>query len=131
MHPEFFESIYTEEIYSLHPRTTVVLNTAWQHLSEDEKVQLTKILSAVKLSIHSVEIITQSSLNIPFFKGKSDRLIYFGEVPAGVARYQVLESEGISFICSEELKHLIANAPARKQLWNAMQPLFLNILPKT
>jgi hypothetical protein len=131
MHQELFESIYQEEIYSLHPRTAVVLNSDWQDLGEGEKIQLSKILAAVKLSIPSVEIVTQPYLNIPFFKGRCNRLIYFGEVPAGVARYQVLEADGISFICSEELKHLIANPPARKQLWTAMQPLFLNMVPRS
>jgi hypothetical protein len=122
MQPEIFQSVFQEEIYSLRPHLTVVINRAWPDLKEQEKEQLTKIIAALK-NVHSVDVVTQPTLNIAYFKGRTQYVIYFGEVPAGIAYYQVMEAEGIRFICSESLSQLITNESLRKQLWVGLQPL--------
>jgi DNA polymerase III psi subunit len=124
MNQEIFETTYQEEVYQIRPRPIVVINEAWDHLGEKELELLSKIISALKISIDSVTIITQPSFDITSFKGKTLKLIYFGDLPEGVSRYEILESHGLSFICSVSLTQLLENEQARKQLWAALKKLF-------
>jgi len=125
MNQEVFETTYPEEIFLLGPRPMVVINKTWEQLGDKERELLNKIISALKFSIDSVTIVTQSSLDIDSFKAKTIQLIYFGDAPAGVASYELQEAHGISFICSESLTQLLENEPARKQLWLSLKRLFL------
>lgn len=125
MDQEVFETTYPEEIFMLSPRPMVVINKTWEQLGEKERELLTKIISALKISIDSVTIVSQSPLDIASFKTKTIKLIYFGDTPAGGASYELQEAHGISFICSESLTQLLENEPARKQLWLSLKKLFL------
>ncbi len=124
MNQPLFESTFQEDLFQLGRRPVVVINESWEILGENERELLTKIISALKISIDSVTIVTQPTLDIASLKQKADRLIYFGILPAGVSRYEVLESDQLSFICSECLSDLLDNEPARKQLWMALKKLF-------
>lgn len=124
MDHEVFGTTYQEEIFQFKPRPIVVINKTWEQIGEKERELLSKIISALKISIDSITVISQASLNITYFKGKTAKLIYFGDLPTGVSRHEVLESEGLSFICSESLLELIDNEPARKQLWLGLRRLF-------
>jgi DNA polymerase III psi subunit len=124
MDQELFETTYLEEIFLFSPKPIVVINKDWEQIGEKERELLSKIISALKISLGSIAVISQTSLTIPSFKGKTDKLIYFGDLPTGVSRYEVLEYEGLSFICSESLSELIDNEPARKQLWLGLRRLF-------
>jgi DNA polymerase III psi subunit len=124
MDQEVFATTYQEEIFQFKPKPVVVINNAWEHMGEKERELLSKIISALKISIDSITVVSQPTLMITSFKGKTGKLIYFGDLPTGVARYEVLESEGLSFICSESLSELIDNEAARKQLWLGLRRLF-------
>ena len=124
MDQEVFGTTYQEEIFRFKPKPIVVINKAWEQIGEKERELLSKIISSLKISIDSITVVSQPTLNITFFKAKTGKLIYFGDLPAGVTRYEVLESEGLSFICSESLSELIDNEPARKQLWIGLRSLF-------
>jgi len=124
MDQEIFATTYQEEIFQFKPKPIVVINKIWEQVGEKEEELLSKIISALKISIDSITIVSQPTLTITSFKGKTGKLIYFGDLPAGVSRYEVLESEGLSFICSESLSELIDNEPARKQLWLGLRRLF-------
>jgi DNA polymerase III psi subunit len=101
-----------------------VIASTWEKLGEKERELLARIISALKISIDSVTINSQKALDVTYFAGKTNKLIFFGETPAGVARYEVLESADLSFICSESLTQLIDNESARKQLWLGLRKLF-------
>ncbi len=124
MDKEIFETTYPEEIFLLKHQPVVIINEPWEKLGAKEREQLNKIITALRLSVDSISILSNPILNIASLKGKAERVIYFGELPAGVARYEVLESEGVSFICSESLTELVTNDSAKKQLWIALRILF-------
>ncbi len=124
MNSELFDTTYQEEIFLIKRKPIVVIASAWEKLGEKERELLTKIISALKISIDSITITSQKALDVTYFTGKTNKLIFFGEIPAGVARYEVLESADLSFICSESLTQLIDNEFARKQLWLGLRKLF-------
>ncbi len=124
MNQEVFGTTYQEEVFHLRQRPVVVINETWEQLREKERELLTKIISALKISIDSITIVSQPMLDITSFAGKVNKLIYFGELPAGVAPYENLESNGVSFICSQSLSQLLDNEVARKQLWLGLRALF-------
>lgn len=124
MDQEIFGTTYQEEIFQIRQKPIVVINEAWDQLGEKERELLAKIITALKISIDSVTIVSQPMLDVPSFTGKTQKLIYFGNLPSGVAPFDNLESNGISFICSPSLTQLIDNEPARKQLWLGLRKLF-------
>jgi DNA polymerase III psi subunit len=125
MDQEIFGTMYQEEIYQIRQKPVVVINEDWEKLGDNERDLLSKIISALKISVDAITIITQPTLRITSFHGKTSKLIYFGELPAGVSYYEILESDGLEFICSQSLSQLIDNEPARKQLWQGLRKLFL------
>ncbi len=124
MDQEIFVTTYQEEIFQINSKPMVVINQDWEKLGGKERELLTKIITALKISIDSITITSQPTLNIKNFSKRTDKLIYFGDLPAGIARYENLESNGLSFICSENLTQLLENEPARKQLWLSLRKLF-------
>ena len=124
MSQELFDTTYQEEVFLIRPKPIVVITSSWDSLSDKERELLSKIISALKISIDAVTIISQSVLNITFFHGKTNKLIYFGELPSGISQYEVLESGEVSFICSESIIQLIDNEASRKKLWQALKSLF-------
>lgn len=124
MNEELFEATYQEVVFLMNPKPVVVIDTTWEKLGERERELLTKIISALKISIDSITIVSQHPLNIASFAGKTSKLIFFGETPASVSCYEVIESTDLSFIYAESLTQLIDNEAARKQLWQALKRLF-------
>ena len=59
-----FESLFTEELYYLSPKTSVVISTPWEKVTEEERQLLAKILGSVKLNLEAVRIIEQSQFNL-------------------------------------------------------------------
>lgn len=124
MYQEVFITTYQEEIFQIKTKPCVVINEPWEKLGEKERELLTKIISALKISIDSITIVSQPILDLPLFKGKTSKLMYFGDLPAGIARYEVLESGDLSFICSERISQLLDNEASRKQLWIGLKKMF-------
>ena len=124
MDQEVFLTIYQEEIFQIKTKPFVVINEPWEKLGEKERELLTKIISALKISIDSITIVSQPTLDLSSFAGTTHKVIYFGDLPIGISRYEVLESGGLSFVCSENLTQLIDSEASRKQLWVALKRLF-------
>lgn len=124
MNKELFEATYPEEIFQIRLRPVVVINEAWEKLGARERELLTKIISALRISIDAVTIVSQPGLDVTQYADKTNQLIYFGQLPAGVSYYDVLQSGNLSFICAESLTQLVDNEPARKQLWQGLRKLF-------
>jgi DNA polymerase III psi subunit len=124
MDQEVFITTYQEEIFQIKEKPIVVINESWDQLGSKERELLTKIISALKISIDAIMVVSQPSLQITSYYNKTRKLIYFGELPAGVLHYELLESGDLSFICSESLTQLIDNEPSRKQLWQGLRKLF-------
>jgi DNA polymerase III psi subunit len=124
MDQEVFSTTYQEEIFQIKEKPIVVINVTWEQFGSKERELLTKIISALKISIDSITVISQPTLQITSYHNKTNKLIYFGELPVGVSHYEMLESGDLSFICSESLTQLIDNETARKQLWQGLRKLF-------
>lgn len=124
MDQEVFETTYQEEIFQIKPKPVVVINVGWEKLGEKERELLTKIISALKISLDSITIASRPNLETTSFKGKTNKLIYFGDLPTGMSPYELIESDDLSFICSESLTQLLDNEASRKQLWVALKKLF-------
>jgi hypothetical protein len=124
MDHEIFGATYPEEIFLIKPRPVVVINESWNALGEKERELLTKIISALRISIDAVTIVSQPGLDVTRFQHTANRLMYFGKLPAGVSYYDILQAGNLAFICSESLTQLVDNEPARKQLWLGLKKLF-------
>lgn len=117
-------AIYTEELYSIAPQPTVILTKPWAAVQSAEREQLSKILSALKLSLERVTLIYQPKLDLAALIVKPERVIYFGPLPAGLTHYECIEAQGVALVASEDLSQLLTNDPARKKLWTALKQLF-------
>lgn len=117
-------TIFTEELYSIGPRPTIILTKPWAEVQSAERDQLSKILTALKLSLERVTILHQPKLDLATIVVKPERVIYFGPLPAGLTHYECIEAQGIALVASEELNQLLTNDPARKKLWLALKQLF-------
>lgn len=124
MNQEIFEATFPEEIYHLRFRPVVVIGEGWSKLGDKERELLKKIISALRISLDEVTIVSQSALDVTQYNHKASQLIYFGNVPAGVSYYEVLHFGDLSFICAESLAQLLENEPARKQLWQGLKKMF-------
>lgn len=117
-------AIYTEELYSIAAQPTVILTKPWAEVQPAEREQLSKILTALKLSLERVTILYQAKLDLAALIIKPERVIYFGPLPAGLTHYEFMEAQGIALVASEGLDQLLTNDPARKKLWAALKQLF-------
>ena len=124
MNLEIFETTFSEELFQIKFKPIVVINEGWNKLDDKERELLTKIISALRISIDAITIVTRPGLDVTYFQQKTNHLLYFGILPAGVSYYEVLQSGDLSFICSESLAQLVDNEQARKQLWQGLRKLF-------
>ena len=124
MDPVVFDSLFSEQLFAVPVKPTIVVNQSWENIGTDERVLLTKILGALKLSLDSVKVISQPSLDISSWTEKPKHLIYFGPPVRGLVQYEVIEANGVSIVASEGLKDLLQNDAARKKLWQALKAQF-------
>lgn len=118
------DSIYTEELYNIAPQPTIIITKPWAEVQPAEREQLSKILTALKLSLERVTVIYQPKLDLSALIIKPERVIYFGPLPAGLTHYEFIEAQGVALVASEDLGHLLTNDSARKKLWTALKQLF-------
>jgi DNA polymerase III psi subunit len=119
-----FQSIFTEELFSVKESTTIVINESWETISEEEKKLLSRILNAIKLSLDAVIIKSQATLNLSDWVHKPTHLIFFGDPVKGLAQYEVLVASGVTIVTSASLKQLAQDEPLRKKLWQALKKQF-------
>lgn len=116
--------IYTEELYQLPNRVIVLLPVPWAALSEDDVVLLRKILASVRVSLESVQIITNPEINVSSLRIFNPSLVVaFGtQFTPAVTSYQSLEQDGVRLIQSDSLSQL--DDVKKKNLWNALKQAF-------
>ena len=119
-----FESIYAEQLFSVAVPPTVILNQPWEKISNDERILLAKILGALRLSLDSISIKHQSTLDLSGWIQKPKRVIYFGDPVKGLQQYEVIEANDVSIVTSEGLSDLLKNDASRKKLWLALKQQF-------
>ncbi|GHN01953.1 hypothetical protein WSM22_34420 [Cytophagales bacterium WSM2-2] len=124
METALFESIFSEQLYTVNTAPTIVITQPWEKIEIEERTLLSKILSALRLSLETVSIKYQPSLDLSHWAQKPKHLIYFGEPVKGLPQYEVVEANGVSIVISESLKDLLPNDATRKKLWLALKKQF-------
>ncbi|MFM8912785.1 MAG: hypothetical protein ACKOE6_07720 [Flammeovirgaceae bacterium] len=117
------EATYSETLYRITPRVTVVIGTAWPTLGEAEKTLLTKILSAVKLSLDSVTIRYQQKLDLSAWAEKPAKVLCFTAAD-GLPKNELLPAGQSAVVVSLPLAELVADDDAKKKLWSALKQMF-------
>jgi len=119
-----FEALFTEELFLIKPGVIVVIAPSWADLTREEKLKLSEILKAVKLTLEGVQIIEQPELDLAGFGTKPDRVIYFGPQVAGLVKYELIQANGTSLVLSDPLRDLLKDDTLRKKLWGSLRQLF-------
>ncbi len=125
-----FESLYTEELYQVPRKTTIVITEPWDKLSAEEKGQLKKIAEALrsrispKLGLDAFSVVHVGALDLSQWIEKPDKLIYFGPAIKGLNSYEVIEAGGTKMVLSESLSQLISDEVSKSKLWHALKELF-------
>jgi DNA polymerase III psi subunit len=120
----FFESLYSEELYHPSPKTSVVIATAWEKITEEERQLLSKILGSVKLNLESVQIIEQPHFNLSTWVEKPKKVICFSPAPNALVKHEIIEVDGTSLVLSNSLAELIPDDASKRKLWLALKQLF-------
>jgi len=124
MNSILFESIFSEQLFTVAVAPTIVINQPWDKIGHEERNLLSKILGAIRLSLDSVSIKYQSTLDLSAWVEKPKYLIYFGEPVKGLQPYEVVEANGVSIVISEGLSYLLQSDTSRKKLWQALKKQF-------
>lgn len=118
-------TIYSEEIYQVPSRTTIILASPSSALPEDQQLLLTKILKAVDLTLDGVQVVQQSAFDLSVFAVKPSRVIAFTGPPKGVGLYEVYPVEGTAIVFADSLEILTRDDQAKRKLWTALKEQFL------
>jgi hypothetical protein len=118
------EVIYSDTLYHLPSPVTVVIEKPWASITHDERIQLSKILNALKLGIDRVRIIHQPSLDLNKLVDSPRHLIVFGLTLPGVNAYEALTVSDKKVVLAESLTSLLPDDAAKKKLWLALKAMF-------
>ena len=115
---------FSEDIYLLPEPVTIILEEPWAKVSIDERAQLAKILTALKLSLEKVRVSFQTDLDLTKLIGHPSYVIVFGLTLKGVNLYEPITVKDTRLLMSESLSALLTNDDAKKKLWLALKPMF-------
>lgn len=118
-----FETTFPEELYLLHRKVTVIVPVPWAEVREEEKLLLSKILSAIKQSLDSVAVIHQTNLDLSKFAEGPPKVLCFSPAD-GLPKFEALPAQGTSVIVSSPLAELLTNDDAKKKLWAGLRVMF-------
>lgn len=119
-----FETTFEDEVYKIPPPTTVVIDVKWRELPEHEILLLSKILSAVKLSLAAVRIVEAKELDLSQWIEKPAKVIGFGIKISGVGYYDVIETPNTDLLLADRLSILSDDDDLKKRLWISLKQLF-------
>lgn len=91
-------------------------------LNNSDKAFLSKILSAVGLSIDNVRL----EEGTEFSQGHFDCsvILSFGVPLSGEALYQIVKNSGKTLLSADEISRIQVDVNLKKQLWGALQKIF-------
>jgi DNA polymerase III psi subunit len=102
------QTAYTEDIYLLKDKRTVVLSEPWDKVTEADRQLLQKILQSVRLNTAAVRILHNSGPT-------NNAFIYFGA--------NEVKTEG-NAVHAPSLSQLQNDTAAKQKLWVALKQLF-------
>ncbi len=124
------ETLFTEELYKVSPKTVIVITTPWPDLKKEERDQLLKITEALRqridasLGLHAFRMVYVEALELSDWSERPSKLIYFGQGIKGLSPYELIQAGSTKMVLSEPLADLIPREAARAKLWLALQQLF-------
>ena len=118
------ENLYAEELYNLPPKVLIVISKPWSEIQEDEKTLLGKILSAVKLSITSVQVINRTEFGVDDFNAYGPTcIIAFGATLKNSSKmYEKIAAERTAIVIADELRQL--DDIRKRSLWLTLKEVF-------
>ena len=118
------ENLYTEELYNLPPKVLIVISKPWSQIQDDEKTLLGKILSAVKLSLSSVQIINRAEFGFDDFNAYGPVcIIAFGATLKNSNKmYEKITEGGNAIVVADELQQL--DDIRKRNLWLTLKEVF-------
>ena len=118
------ENLYAEELYNLPPKVLIVIPKPWSQIQEDEKTLLGKILSAVKLSLSSVQIINRAEFVAADFGAfRPNCIVAFGAILKNSTKmYEKISAKRTAIVVADALRQLDDNR--KRNLWLTLKELF-------
>jgi hypothetical protein len=118
------ENLYTEELYQVPSKVIVVVPKPWKEITEDERMVLSKMLVAVKLSMAHVHVVSRAQFAIEDFHAfPPQKVLAFGSAfNASSKLYEHLSVNGTSVILADALEQL--DDTKKKSLWQALRQMF-------
>jgi hypothetical protein len=118
------ENLYSEELYNIKPKVLIVFSKPWSEIQEDERALLGKILSSVKLSLSSVQIINRSEFGVDDFNAYGPAcIIAFGATLKNSSKmYEKIAAERAAIVVADELCQL--DDIRKRNLWLTLKEVF-------
>jgi hypothetical protein len=122
--PSVLENLYTEDLYQVPSKVVVVVPKPWSEITEDERMVLSKMLVAVKLSMAHVHIVSRAQFSLEDFNAfPPQKILAFGSAfHASSKLYEHLTVNGTSVILADALGQL--DDARKKSLWQALRQMF-------
>lgn len=122
--PQLLVNLYQEEIYKIKSKVMIVINKPWSEITEEEIVLLQKILTASKLSLASIHIISRKEFSVEELKIFLPSIIIgFGAaLKNSESMYQRLLINGTTVVMAHELHEL--DEARKRNLWATLKQVF-------
>jgi len=118
------ESLYNEDLYQIPSRIVFVIPQPWEELSEAERTTLSKMISALKLSINGIQIITRKTFSMESLKAFAPgKVVALGSAFESASKpYENFTLDGVSIVIADSLTAL--DDTKKKNLWLALKQMF-------
>lgn len=116
--------LFQEEIYQYDTQVMVVLAKAWEEYTSEQQRLLEKILTSVKIDIHSVQMISLPIVSLTSLTNFAPaRVLIFGSATKeDIGLYQQTPAQGFIVVKADDLTQL--DDSRKKNLWMALRPMF-------
>jgi hypothetical protein len=116
--------LYQEDLYYFKAPVLVVLPRSWDSYSPEEQNLLHKILTSVRISWNSIQLIIQPLVVLKSLAIYSpSRVLIFGsETAEKIMAYEETQAQGFIVISADDLNRL--DDQKKKNLWTALRQMF-------
>jgi hypothetical protein len=114
--------LFNEELYTIPPIVTIVINKSWEAITEEHKLLLSKILASVKVGLSSARVVYRDAVTMDDLKTLGgQRILIFGS-QLQINPYENIQAQGFSVIRADDLAAL--DDAKKKSLWLALKNMF-------
>lgn len=122
--PEIIQETFTEDIYRIPERVTIIIPGKWTDLKQSEIELLSNILNAVKLSLDKVQVLSMKHFDLNDLQANSpSALISFGsEIKQASGLYKVEQWNNVPIVQADSLNSF--DAEKKSSLWGVLRQMF-------